>query len=80
MSQPGIEPRSPEPLADTLTILKPIISVQTIDRNTWNHLSVYKQMSSDLFKNNVIYKLFTYKWYIYIYQQDLYYATSCAKN
>ena len=50
---------------------------------TWNHLTVYKQMtdvkllvfnrnpckqmSSGLFKNNVTYKLFIYKSYIYIY-------------
>ena len=30
------------------------------DRNTWNHLTVSKQMSSSLFKN-VTYKLFVYK-------------------
>ena len=33
---------------------------------TWNHLTVYKQMNSDLFKN-VTYKLFVYRSYIYIY-------------
>ena len=31
------------------------------------YLTACKQMSSDSFKNNVNYKLFTYKSYIYIY-------------
>ena len=33
---------------------------------TWNHLTVCKQTSSDLFENNVTYKLFVLKSYIYI--------------
>ena len=33
-------------------------------RNTWNHLTVCKQMSSGSFKT-VIYKLFFYKSYIF---------------
>ena len=35
-----------------------------IDHNTWNHLTVCKQKSSDSFKNNVTYKLFMYKSFI----------------
>ena len=42
--------------------LKSFICVQ-IDSNTWNHLTVYKQMNSSLFKN-VTYKLFIHKSYI----------------
>ena len=34
-----------------------------LDNNTWNYLTVYKQMSSASFKN-VTYKLFTYKSYV----------------
>ena len=47
-----------------------MISIQ-LDRNTWsiellilNHLTVYKQMISGTFKNNITHKLFVYKWYI----------------
>ena len=29
-----------------------------LDNNTWNYLTVYKQMSTSLFKNKVIYKVF----------------------
>ena len=36
-----------------------------LDRNTWNYLIVYKQMSSGLFKNNVANELFVYKSYIF---------------
>ena len=32
-----------------------------LDKNTWNHLTEYKQMSSNSFKNNVTYELFAYK-------------------
>ena len=32
--------------------------------NNRNYLTVYKQISSDSFKNDVTYKLFTYKSYI----------------
>ena len=36
--------------------------------NTWNRLTVYKQMSfNSLKKNNVTYKLITYKLYLYLY-------------
>ena len=38
-----------------------------LDSNTWNHLTVCKQMSSGSFKNNVAYKIFAYKLYTYIY-------------
>ena len=34
----------------------------------WNYLTMRKQLSSGLFTNNVFYKLFTYKSYIYIYK------------
>ena len=37
-----------------------------LDNNNWSYLTVCKQMSSDLFKNNVTYKLLAYKlkiWY-----------------
>ena len=30
-----------------------------LDSSTWNHLTVCKQMKSNLFKNKVTYKLFT---------------------
>ena len=36
--------------------------------NTWNHLTVSKQMSSRLFKNKTTYELFTQKSYV-IYVQ-----------
>ena len=44
--------------------------------NTWNYLNAIKQTNSGLFKNNVTYKLFIYKSYIfniyiYIYIKDL---------
>ena len=43
-----------------------------LDRNTWNHFTVHKQiMSSGLFKYHVTYKLFAYKSYIYIYSRIL---------
>ena len=29
------------------------IELLVLDRNTWNHLTEFKQMSSGLFKNNV---------------------------
>ena len=39
-----------------------------LDRNTWNHLTVGKQMCSNkLFKNKTTNKLFAYELYIYIY-------------
>ena len=37
------------------------------NKNIWNYVIVCKQMSSDLFKDNVINKPFFYKLYIYIY-------------
>ena len=64
-----------------LQYLKSFNYVQSINNNTWNHLTDYKQMNSGSFKNNVTYKLFTYKShththththiYIYIYIKDL---------
>ena len=36
-----------------------------LNSNTWKCLTVYKQMSSGLFKNNVTYKLFIQKSYIF---------------
>ena len=41
------------------------IELLVLDRNTWNHLTVCKEMSFDLFKN-VTSKLFTYKSYTYL--------------
>ena len=38
-----------------------------LDRNTWNYLTVFKQIRSDSLKNNVTCKLFAHKSYIYIY-------------
>ena len=35
-------------------------------KNIWNHLTVCKQISSDLFKNMIMYKLLTYKSYVII--------------
>ena len=36
-----------------------------LDKNTWNHLNPYKQISShNLFKNKIIHKLFAYKLYV----------------
>ena len=60
--------------------LKLLDSIQTnqlliFDNNTWNHLTVSKQMSPGSFKNNVTYKLFVYKLYIfdiYMYKQIWY--------
>ena len=43
------------------------IELLVLDSNTWNHLAVCKQMSSGLFRNNVIFKLLIYVSYIYIY-------------
>ena len=43
-----------------------------LDSNTRNHLIVSKQMSSGSFKNEISYKLFTYKSYTFnTYKQDL---------
>ena len=39
-----------------------------LDNDTWKLLTVCKQMSSNLSKNKVTYKLFGYK--PYIYKQD----------
>ena len=44
--------------------------VQTINCNTWNHWTLCKQISSDLFKN-APYNLFAYKLYIYIYRLSI---------
>ena len=35
-----------------------------MDNNTWNHLTVGKQMNFHSFKNKVTHKLFAYKSYI----------------
>ena len=32
-----------------------------VDRNTWNHLTVCKQISPNSFKNEITYKVFTDK-------------------
>ena len=40
-----------------------------LNSNTWNHLTVCKQISSNLFKNEITYKLYTEK--SYMYKQDL---------
>ena len=39
------------------------IELLVLDKNTWNHLTMCKQMGSDLFKNKFTYKQFTYKSY-----------------
>ena len=41
-----------------------IIELLVLNNNTWNHLTMCKQMSSGLFKNKVSYKLFSYKSYL----------------
>ena len=54
--------------------LKPFDCVQiqllVFDSNTWNHLTLCKQMMSALFKNNVTYKLFIYKYHTCIFLFD----------
>ena len=40
------------------------VELLELHNNTWNHLTVCKQMSSGSFKNNATYKLFIYKSYI----------------
>ena len=52
-----------------LTVYEQIINIKekllAFDRNTWNHSTVCKEMSSNnLFKNKVTYKLFPYTSYI----------------
>ena len=47
-----------------------------LDYNTWNHLTVYKQISSGSFKSNVTYKLFTYKLCVYVYILVWFYGIS----
>ena len=47
--------------------MKPFNCVQTINSDTWNLLTVCKQMGSGLSKSNVNYKLLANKLYIYIY-------------
>ena len=37
-----------------------------LDNNTGNYLTLCKQISSGLFKNDVTYKLFAYKSYTYV--------------
>ena len=54
-------------LSNHLLYLKPLNYMQTTNSNTWNHLTVCKQMNLGWFKN-VTYKLFAYKCYV---EQDL---------
>ena len=42
------------------------LQLLVLDSNTGKHLTLCKQMNSYSFKNNVTYKLFIYKSYIYI--------------
>ena len=42
-----------------------------LNSNTWNHLTVCKEMSSDSFKNDVTCKLFAYKSLSHPHLQDL---------
>ena len=42
------------------------IELLVLDNNTWNHLTVCKQISSSSFKNNVTDKRFVYKSYMCI--------------
>ena len=67
-----------------------------LDKNTWNHVTVHKQISSNnLFKNKLTYKLFAYKSslspllsppslslyiYIYIYIQILFHNQKVTQN
>ena len=51
-----------------------------LDNITWNHLTVWKQMSSGFFKNDVTYKLFIYKSYIYIYIKRERELTNCSQE
>ena len=44
------------------------LEILVLNSNTWNYLTVCKQMMPDLFKN-LNYKLFAYK--SYMYEQDL---------
>ena len=47
------------------------IELLVLDKNTWNHLIVCKQVNSGSFKN-VIYKICIYYSYlIYMYKEDL---------
>ena len=42
-----------------------------LDRNNWNHLIVWKKMSSDLFKNVICKMSFEIIYSIYLYKKDL---------
>ena len=42
-----------------------------LNNSTYDHLNVYKEISSGLFKNNVAYKLFLYKFYIDTYMNSI---------
>ena len=54
-----------------ISYLKPYICgnlIQMVNSNTWNYSSMYKQMSYNLFRNNVTTNyLFTNYIYVYIY-------------
>ena len=43
------------------------IKLLVLHSNTWNYLTVCKQMTSGLFKNHVTFKVFIYKSYIKIW-------------
>ena len=76
MTRPGIEPRSPGPLANTLTA-GPwhvqtndwcLIELLMIYWNTWNYLTVYKEKWAQAFKNvinkmclQILYLIYRYK-------------------
>ena len=70
MTRPGIEPRSPGPLANTLKTFNSMqIKLWALDGNTGNHLTACKQMSSDSFLKNflqAIYLRIMHVWYICI--------------
>ena len=42
------------------------LELLVLDGNTWKHLTVCEQMSSNSFKNKITNKLFAYKPYIYM--------------
>ena len=42
------------------------IELLVLDNNSWSYLTACKVMSSGSFKNNVTYKVFFYKSYIYL--------------
>ena len=40
-----------------------MVELLVLDTNTWNHLTVCKQISSNSFKNKITYEVFPFKSY-----------------